>query len=306
MAKVLSEFREVVEVDEYVEETKRMDVARILMRTQMEPLFQATVPATIDGAKYDLHVTEDASGLGATKKQNRNDLWFPPSPFSTQPNTPVTEGDGFPGATFCDECSDDVPDDPAGGSCDHRFMVPSSNARRDHWVQSLGRSVTDRSALTRVDVAQSQGDRVQSKHCPHVENELDKFNGHISRNGLALKASAEKALQGKIFMEKTPSTDCHAVEGQWVNTHGEISGQTSKDIQGEFEKAFPLAESLPHNTILNTMYPSMAYADSGQPNLKVLSEEMGQQICGPTPSATKVYVRRKEVLRSNTKAQQFD
>ncbi|KAH1229386.1 hypothetical protein GmHk_10G029144 [Glycine max] len=299
MAKVLSEFREVVEVDEYVEETKRMDVARILMRTQMEPLFQATVPATIDGAKYDLHVTEDASGLGATKKQNRNDLWFPPSPFSTQPNTPVTEGDGFPGATFCDECSDDVPDDPAGGSCDHRFMVPSSNARRDHWVQSLGRSVTDRSALTRVDVAQSQGDRVQSKHCPHVENELDKFNGHISRNGLALKASAEKALQGKIFKEKTPSTDCHAVEGQWVNTHGEISGQTSKDIQGEFEKAFPLAESLPHNTILNTMYPSMAYADSGQPNLKVLSEEMGQQICGPTPSATKVYVRRKEVLRTS-------
>ena len=106
--------------------------------------------------------------------------------------------------------------------------------------------------------------------------------------------------------EKGPITDCHADAGQWFNTHGEISGNTEKGIEGEHEKALPLEVSMPHNNILNITNPSMVYAASGQHDLKVASEEMGQQTCGPTLSATKVYVRRKEVLRSNSKAQQFE
>lgn len=80
MAKVLSEFREVVEVDEYVEARQRLDVARILIRTKLKPLFPA---ATIDGVDYVLHVAEDTTSLGVSKKLNRNTRWFPPSPFLT-------------------------------------------------------------------------------------------------------------------------------------------------------------------------------------------------------------------------------
>ncbi|KAL5171309.1 hypothetical protein HKD37_11G032808 [Glycine soja] len=54
MAKVLAEVGEVVEVDEYVEARRRLDVARILVRTQKEPLLQANIPAIIDGIEYVL------------------------------------------------------------------------------------------------------------------------------------------------------------------------------------------------------------------------------------------------------------
>ena len=117
-------------MDEYVEARQRMDVARILMRTKMKPMFQATVPATIDGAHYVLHVAEDVTSLGVSKKLNRNNQWFPPSPFSTQPNTPVTEGDNIPGATFCDDTSDGVSDEVLGGFSDHRNLFPSSIVQR--------------------------------------------------------------------------------------------------------------------------------------------------------------------------------
>ena len=106
--------------------------------------------------------------------------------------------------------------------------------------------------------------------------------------------------------EKGPITDCHADAGKWFNTHGEISGNTEKGIEGEHEKALPLEVSMPHNNILNITNPSMVYAASGQHDLKVAAKEMGQRISGPTLSATKVYVRRKEVLRSNSKVQQIE
>ena len=73
-----------------------MDVARVLIRTKMKPMFQVTVPATIDGERYDIHVAEDVSSFGRSKKPGWNS-WLPPSPFSTQPNTPVSEGDDISG-----------------------------------------------------------------------------------------------------------------------------------------------------------------------------------------------------------------
>jgi len=57
---------------------------------------------------------------------------------------------------------------------------------------------------------------------------------------------------------------------------------------------------------LNITNTSKVYAASGQHDLKVAAKEMGQRISGPTLSATKVYVRRKEVLRSNSKVQQIE
>ena len=67
----------------------------------------------------------------------------------------------------------------------------------------------------------------------------------------------------------------------------------------------PLEVILPHSSNLNIKKKSRVNVPFGQYDLKVASEEVGQPISGPTHSTTKVYVRRKEVLRSNGKAQQF-
>ena len=76
-------------------------------------------------------------------------------------------------------------------------------------------------------------------------------------------------------------------------------------IEGDKEKDLPLEVILPHSSNSNIKKKSRVNVPFGQYDLKVASEEVGQRISGPTHSATKVYVRRKEVLRSNGKAQQF-
>ncbi|KAL5147445.1 7-deoxyloganetin glucosyltransferase [Glycine soja] len=76
-------------------------------------------------------------------------------------------------------------------------------------------------------------------------------------------------------------------------------------IERDKEKDLPLEVILPHSNNSNIKKKSRVNVPFGQYDLKVASEEVGQRISGPTHSATKVYVRRNEVLRSNGKAQQF-
>lgn len=63
--KVTKDIGEMVEVDGYVEDRKRMDVAHILIRTNRRPRLQESVVATIDGVEYDLDVIEDVPGMRA-------------------------------------------------------------------------------------------------------------------------------------------------------------------------------------------------------------------------------------------------
>ena len=74
----------------------------------------------------------------------------------------------------------------------------------------------------------------------------------------------------------------------------------AQSLQLKIQKA--LREQKNKNKIMKKSRVNVPF---GQYDLKVASEEVGQQISGPTHSATKVYVRRNEVLRSNGKAQQF-
>eukprot|EP00256_Glycine_max_P062891 XP_014632521.1 cellulose synthase-like protein D2 [Glycine max] len=76
-------------------------------------------------------------------------------------------------------------------------------------------------------------------------------------------------------------------------------------IERDKEKDLPLEVILPHSNNSNIKKKSRVNVPFGQYDLKVASEEVGQRISGPTHSATKVYVRRNKVLRSNGKAQQF-
>uniref|UniRef100_K7MMW2 RRM domain-containing protein n=1 Tax=Glycine max TaxID=3847 RepID=K7MMW2_SOYBN len=83
MEKVLVDIGEMVEVDENVEDRRRMDVARILIWTKLRPAIQETVQAIIDGVEYALDVVEDTIRMGAQMKNSRTTSWLPPSPFST-------------------------------------------------------------------------------------------------------------------------------------------------------------------------------------------------------------------------------
>lgn len=107
--KVTKDIGEMVEVDEYVEDRKRMDVARILIRTSRRPRLQEVVLATIDGVDYHLDVIEELPEKYAQRNNFRGEAGFPPSPFSTQANTPFSAGDSPPVNHF-----DNVT--PAGGS----------------------------------------------------------------------------------------------------------------------------------------------------------------------------------------------
>ena len=141
MTKVLAEVGEVVEVDEYVEARRRLDVARILVRTQKEPSFQASIPVIIDGVEYVLQVVEDMTSLGRSKKHPCHVSWFPPSPYSTQPNTPATGEEPHPRVFSDADFPDGVSDDNLGGDFDDRGghddadfpdAILPPNPRRDH------------------------------------------------------------------------------------------------------------------------------------------------------------------------------
>ncbi|KAH1052733.1 hypothetical protein GYH30_022169 [Glycine max] len=106
MQKVVEDFGEMVEVDGSVEDRRRMDVARILIRTNKRPRLQEVVLATIDGETYHLDVLEEMPGYCAPRKHQWSVADFPPSPFSTPPNTPILARDSPPAT-------------PDGGS-DHR------------------------------------------------------------------------------------------------------------------------------------------------------------------------------------------
>ena len=124
-----------------MEARRRLDVARILVRTQKEPSFQASIPVIIDGVEYVLQVVEDMTSLGRSKKHPCHVSWFPPSPYSTQPNTPATgevphprvfSGVDFPDGVSNDNLGGDSDDRGGHDDADFPDAILPPNPRRDH------------------------------------------------------------------------------------------------------------------------------------------------------------------------------
>ena len=80
--KVTKDIGEMVEVDGYVEDRKRMDVARILIRTNRRPRLQEVVLATIDGVAYHLDVIEEMPEKCAQRKHHWSEAGLPPLPHN--------------------------------------------------------------------------------------------------------------------------------------------------------------------------------------------------------------------------------
>ena len=197
MKKVMEVIGEMVEVDEYVEERKRMDVARTLVRTNRRLGFQENIQATIDGEEYELTVVEDMTTMGVKLKSYHNSSWFPPSPMLTQPNTPATRTDGTPGCDSGNDDGDAVFDDVDADVPKHWNNSRSpkqrpSRSRRDQWVKSLGRSPSDRSNIDADDVDQSKV--VNGGGYPRVASGVDPelHNGHITQSGKSFINEGER------------------------------------------------------------------------------------------------------------------
>jgi len=143
MGKVVADIGDLVEVDEMVEQRRRIDVARILIRTQRRSGIQSAVMAAIDGAPHVLHVVEDMTCLGAWPNPKRMTSGLPPSLFSTEPNSSGSAG----ADTHRDDSPFDISDGSPGnvdGFSSDGSQPCSLQTRRGHWVKAIGRRCLDR------------------------------------------------------------------------------------------------------------------------------------------------------------------
>lgn len=291
MATALTDIGEMVEVDAYVEDRKRMDVARILVRTKRGLGFQENVRATIEGEDFDLKVVEDLSRIGAPPKCCRNNSWFPPSPLSTLPNTPCFVGDGS-------DDSDGGAEDVNGGLSNLWEDIRQSQARRDHWVQALGHSTLDRSDSVSEDVDQSMVNKGESLVGACSGADFEPHNGRLTQSGNGLLTRDERQKMACMQIEKSAEKKIYADERQKGQIPNENMESLDIDPVGGKKMVCSLEEAQETGYDRSAKNKGVVNAYSG---LHVSKEDvgvLGQKQIGPSISATKVYVRRKVVSPS--------
>ena len=128
-------------------------------------------------------------------------------------------------------------------------------------------------------------------------------NGHITQSGNAFINKGERQNWASMSIAKSPEKSKGVKEGQTAQIYMENKGSSDIDTEGDREVFRPLENDHPHRADMPTLKKCGVNLQSGQHYVKEDIGEMGQKLKGPIKSATKVYVRRKEVLLSNGKAQ---
>ncbi|RZB89766.1 Callose synthase 9 [Glycine soja] len=306
MGQVVAEIGDMVEVHEMVEHRRRIDVAKILIRTKLKPGIQTDLKVLIDGAENLLHVVEDISGIGRTTRLNQPATWFPPSPFSTEPNSPATAradtlGDDSTCA-FSDGCSDD-----GDGGCSTFGDQPQSLlTSKDRQTQTHGRRCLDRSFDSIDDVDQPQPDRPILYNLMTVEDAEPNVsvNGQTLLKGNVLNAVVQGVNREATFLvDKPGSRHCGTKAGQQSCTSEEFSVAVAPASESHQEMQSPNIAILPA--------PPNQLEDRGDIPLgqsevcfQKEKEELGLRPQGPNPdAATRFYVRRKVCMGSKGQAQ---
>ena len=311
MKKVMEDIGEMVEVDDYVEERRRMDVARTLIRTNQRLGFHESVRAMIDGEEHQLTVVEDMSSMGAKMKSYQNHSWFPPSPVSTPPNTPLPFTDDTPGRDSGNDDSGDSDAELDGadtGTPNHWHNSRLSKRRpsklhRDHWVKPHGRSPSVRSISDVADVDHSKVVNAGgNSDLPRgVDSEL--HNGHITHSGKACINEGESQKWTNINIVSSSQKNDATQEGRAGQTYEEKKESSTIDAKGDREEVWPIEKGFPHRVHALNIKEAGANFHFGRHAVNEAIGEVGLKIKGPIKSATKVYVRRKEVQLSHGKAQ---
>jgi len=155
-------------------------------------------------------------------------------------------------------------------------------ARRDHWVQSLGRCCLDRSVIDSDDVAQSHVDN-EGRH-PGVRPDAahEPSNGQVPQNGSALNAKDERQMRDSMQIEKVIDRVKGAEEGQQGDHFEDILGHTIIDTEGDKEEDKPFEEILSHNRDMTIKKNCKVNIPSGQYDLREVRGDLGQRINGPS------------------------
>ncbi|XP_028236965.1 uncharacterized protein LOC114416299 [Glycine soja] len=319
MEKVVAELGELVEVDEMVEERWRMDAARILIRTNLRPGIAMAVPVVIDGVDAVIHIVEDMQGLRTKTKPKQSLTWYPPSPLSTEPNTPMTYAAQTPGVDTKGASSDGGSQGSDGGFSGHWRRTQSFLAGRVNRTQSAHICHMDWSAADKPDMAQSYGDN------NGVEDQSPKEhnNGHLRQEGKTFNASSHSRCCVDMQKEIITLTTMGAAEEQkedavevadfdqnqkGVEEQNEdavvaLSGSKVGIMEGEKQIIGPFEERLAYSRGQYNCLENSTPLPVGPYHFQNEEGELGQQSIGPINSGTKVYVRRKEFKDSKTVAQ---
>ena len=296
MGKVVEGVGEMVEVDDYVERRRRLDVARILIRTAMKPGIRTELQAVIDGTEIALHVIEDMSCLGTTRDQQRMGSWLPPSPLSTEPNSPVSDGTDIFGIDSILEFPEDGPEDDGVGVSTAERRVRDTQTCCDQWTQTTGRCGLDRSFTANDDVDASHDDNAVLKNYPTVEGLARSHETGVGQNGLQQGTLNASGNRREKFPLRAPLRHLEQHAGQQRNPNEE----TSADMDHYSEKK---QEQKHRNVACPPTPPAMTdNRDNISPHqheTNMAKGDMGLRPPGPIPGSaeTKFYVRRRKIIK---------
>ncbi|KAH1194450.1 putative ribonuclease H protein [Glycine max] len=271
MGKMVEPIGDMVEVDELVEQRRRLDVARILIRTTMTPGIRTELMAVIDGIETTLHVVKDTTWLGTRLDQKRMVSWMPPSLFSTEPNSPVAIGSDMYGADSMHETSEGSPVYEGAGFSTVGRVDRDLQTRRDQWVQAIGRCSLDRSFTDIDDV-----------DYPHEDNAILNLYPTVEATGNRRESIHKQA----------PKRQVDSFAGQQRNPLEETSACTDCPAEGKQEQQFPKVVSLPTSSAQADNRDSISLDKND-----IIKEKgnLGLRPSGPILGSadTKYYVRRK-------------
>ncbi|KAL5169552.1 putative plastid-lipid-associated protein 11, chloroplastic [Glycine soja] len=304
MGKMVEAIGDMVEVDELVEQRRRLDVARILIRTTMTPGIRTELKAVIDGIETTLHVVEDTTWLGTRLDQKRMVSWMPPSPFSTEPNSPVVIGSDMYGADSMHETSEGSPVYDGDGFSTVGRVDRDLQTRRDQWVQAIGRCSLDRSFTDIDDVDYPHEDNAILNLYPTVEAAVP--SQHISSGQKVVKWDAINASsQGnrrESIHKQAPKRQVDSFAGQQRNPLEETFACTDCPAEGKQEQQLPQVVSLPTSSAQADNRDSISLDKND-----IIKEKgnLGLRPSGPIlgSAGTKYYVRRKTVGGAREQAQ---
>ena len=134
-----------------------------------------------------------------------------------------------------------------------------------------------------------------------AEVALTSSNGQLPRNGAALNEEAERDMQGIMLKAKHSVKDSLLDQAHLTYTLVDTQHRSEKGSAEDKEEALPLAANIPYEAqVMDKDKGTATHLPS-----ELVAEELGQLI-GPTSSVNKVYVRRKEMMKSKSKAHQVE
>ena len=299
MAKLVSGFGELIELDEETEERSRMDVTRVLVRTKEKPNIARSLIVIVDGTMHQLEMREEMGfGWGRRKRLMVSES-FPPSPFTTA----LAESN--------DELTNRISDGRSSvGFSDVSPYLRSGllHSRRRQWARTLNLWSAETEVLTDVDIEPGRPCAYQSEAAG------------TTGEGPAKEDHNDPLIPNLHAYGKVDHRDVCPIQPH--DREDDIANEDKVKVDTEKGTCFWAMQDDPAVITLQT--PPMVYRDSnlafsnergtGYATMTSVEDRKDQKLGlvskGPFPKEgavgnVKVYVRKKEGGKGKYKAQSF-